>query len=315
MTHFKDPIDLIGRVDPIDGELLASSWSASAAEAALFEEITHMSNSTLAPPAAPARTTVGAAATAFRPRRSRRPFVLVAALAAAVFGLVIVRPAVFEADAAYAVRLLPDGGVHVTVSPSFRDGEALAAELRDYGIDVEVKALASSPSLVGEVEVFGPPGDGGKPAGLEFGADGTPDVFEWTIDPDVFAGTLTVELHVEAKAGEAYGLAESAFVPGEVLGGLQCALGAPVRATEVAPYLDDLGSAVVWLVVSPTADPSITSESEVDAVPDGTVVAAHALDDQTVQLSVVPDGVSIDQPPWGELSDIACTPEQAAAWN
>ncbi len=118
-------------------------------------------------------------------------------------------------------------------------------------------------------------------------------MFHWTIDPRVFHERLTIQLAVAAREGEPYMLSMVVFQPGEVLGGLHWALGKPVRAQDLVPYLARLGITPVWTVVYPTDDPSVTQSERVSDVPDGEILTGNALDDSTVEFQVVPDGVTL----------------------
>lgn len=294
--------DAIRRLDPIDGEALMNSWSQSDAKQALFQEVTAMPTNTLDIPShvAPAP-----------PTRSRR-FSVAMGLAVLAVALFALQSIVFSPTAAFAVKPLPNGLLEVNVSPEFRDGDALAAELREYGIDVEIVTLAASPSMVGIAQVF--LADGETPAGLTLGADGTADVFKWQIDPNVFTERIRIEMYVAAD-GEPYGVAGEVFEPGEVLGGLHCAIGSPVSAQSLVPYLDSLGLTADWYEVTPTSDPSITNERLVGEVPEGEVLSGYALDPTTVSFRVRPDTVELSSAYAARLSDIACTPEQADLWK
>lgn len=304
MRNRTDSTGSIRRLDPIDGEQLDSSWSASHAKQALFQEVTSMPVDTLAPVEAPEPASV-----------PRRRFAFAAAGVAAVAVALVVAQAVwFSATPAYAVRPLENGVIEVTVTPQMRDGDALAAELREYGIDVEIVPIPSSPSMVGAVEIFRADGGDGIPPGLTFGEDGTPDVFNWRIDPAVFNERLRIEVRVAALEGEAYQLANEVFEPGEVLAGLHCALGEPMSAADVAPYLAELGITPIWFEVTPTNDPSITNETEVAGVPDGDILHGFAIDAHTVSFRVRPAGVTLTDYS-SYLSDVPCTPDQSAAWR
>lgn len=309
MRH-PSPIDDLARIDPVDGDRLAASWSNSDAKQALLQEITTMPVETLQPVAA----STGATGPSLRraPRGGLRLATAVAVVAAA---LIIAQGVLTDGNRAFAVRQLPNGLIEIDALPQFRDGAALAAELREFGIDVEITTVPSSPSLVGQVEVFAPGGGDYIPAGLSFGADGTPEVFNLKIDPNLFTEHLTIELHVAARDGEPYGLATSVFQPGEALAGLHCALGEPLRAEDLPTYLADRGLTPVWMIVSPTGDPSITNSEQVHAVPDGQVLSGFARDASTVEFNVVLDGVVLPDLYTADLSDAPCTPEQAAAWN
>jgi hypothetical protein len=295
--------ELLAQINPIDAAQLASTWSASRASEALFEEITmtttinptHDEPSTVVPFEAPRR----------RPRRTLR---IASAAAVAVLAVVLgLLPG--TSDASYAVRLRPDGIVQVDWHADLRDGAAITEELRSHGLDIAVEVVPSSPSMVGSVLVAivdGVDPDDERPAGITWGDDGAEDVFTWTIDPAVFTGSITVELAVAAKPGEAYLAAEEVFEPGEALGGLHCSLGTPLRARDVASHAD--GLELRWSVatlVNPD-DPTILQETIVDAVPDGEVLWGYALDDATVALTVRPDGADLGPDFQPRLSDVPC---------
>jgi hypothetical protein len=309
MLYHRNPIDDLARIDPVDGDRLAASWSNSETRQALFEEITTMPVETLPP-------TTAQIATEPVPQRARKRVLKLAAVVAVVaVALVLMQGALTEGNRAFAVRQLPSGVIELDASPQFRDGDALAAELREFGINVEIRTVPSSPSLVGEVEVFAPGGGDYIPDGLSFGADGSPDVFNLRIDPNLFTEKLTLQLHVAARQGEPYQLAASVFGPGEVLAGLHCALGEPLRTEDLPPYLADLGLTPVWTIVSPTDDPYITNSEQIQDVPDGQVLSGYARDASTVAFDVVPDGVTLPDIYSANFSDVACTPEQVAAWD
>lgn len=308
MRHHDDPADDIRHLDPIDGERLAATWSDGDAKKALFQEIITMpvdpATSTRLPAPVPARTL-------------RRRVAFAVGLAVAVAALVVIQGTLFKGAPAYAVRPLPNGVIEISFATDLRDGNAIAAELREYGVDVAITTVPGSPSAVGELTAIAPGGGDYIPEGLSYaGPDGTPGVFTWLIDPEVFHERITLQITVAARAGEPYVIAEEVFEPGEVLGGLQCALGEPVRAEDVASRLGDLGITPMWFVISPTDDPWTTYSEQVEDVPNGEILSGYAVDDTTVRFTVVPDGVTLS-PEFGpaRLSDVPCTPEQAAAWN
>jgi hypothetical protein len=253
------------------------------------------------------------------PARIRRRTLALAAIAAVAAVALAVVPDLFSGTPAYAIRQLPNGVIVIDWSmDSFSpNAAAIAEDLRGYGVEVEITTIPVSPSAVGEVLAAYPgAGDTGPPRGLTIGKEGTPEAFTWTIDPTVFRGPVTLQVSVPASDGEPYQISQEVFEPGEVLGGLQCALGEPLRAADVAARLPALGITAVWSVIDPA---SVTAdgyhETPVDHVPDGDILWGYALDDATVQFTVAPDGVPLSKYPPARLSDVPCTPEQAAPWK
>jgi hypothetical protein len=310
-----DSIRRVKNVDPVDVDHLVAVWSASDAKSALYKEIISMSTSTLTRPDAPAQRSVELSATR-HPRAWRRPLRLAVATAV-IITLAAAATTMFsnETSTVYAVYETADGLIHVNVvnpTAGVGDGNALARDLRDRGIDTDVATVAASPSMVGHVEL----GSADGPAdGIDVGgADGTAGVFDWTIDPSRFHGTLVVTIYVQGENGEAFGAAESIFEPGEKLGGLQCALGEPMRAADVERYLDQVGLTPIWSVVTPTDDPAITNSELVDTVPDGIVLSGFAVTDTTARFEVLRDGTTLGQP-IGNISETPCTPDAASPWE
>jgi hypothetical protein len=248
----------------------------------------------------------------------RRGLVLGVVAALAAIALVIVPGVWHGGTPAYGIRELPNGVIVIDWSKdSFApNADAIAADLRELGVDVEITTLPSSPSAVGAV-VATFPGEGDHvPEGLTVGEEGTPQAFTWTIDPRLFHGPVTLNVNVPASPGERYLSSNSVFMPGEVLGGLQCALGEPLRAADVAERLGGLGIAAVWDVVEPASvSTDHYTEHQVSEVPDGVLFAGYAVDDSTVELHVAPDGVSLSQLHASNLSDTPCTPAESAGWN
>lgn len=259
--------------------------------------------------------TAAAARTPVRRRRTR--------LAVATAGVAAVATALALAPGltrdsgqrAFALRELEGGVIEVRFERDFRDGRALEEELRSLGVDVELLAVPASPSAVGQIHsTEGPPP--GETPGFDWGLDGSDTAF--TIDPTRFRGKLTFHLAVDPAPGEPYQIRQEVFEPGEVLAGLHCALGEPIRAEQLTPYLDDLGLAAEWALITPDpgGDPSLARVEPVDTVPDGEVLWGYAVDAGTVSFDVRPDGASLDTDHYSpRLSDEACTPEQAAAWD
>jgi hypothetical protein len=302
MPNSSSPVDELSSVDPVDVARLTAAWSESDVKQEIFTEVTGAPTDAL--------TTSGARRTG----RWSLPRVA-AAVAVTAAALVVVQGVFSFGDPAFAVRELQNGLIEVKASDDFRNGDALAAELRAYGIDVEMVTTPASPSSVGRVAVFAPGGGEYIPDGLTFGQEGTADVFNWTIDPDAFTETLTIQMHVAAQEGEPYVIAEGVFELGEALGGLHCALGQPVRAEDVQPYLAELGITPIWLVISPTEDPTVIYEEQVSDTPAGQVMWGHSIDATTVELSVLPDGTNLSADHQPRLSDVPCSADQAEAWS
>lgn len=302
MRNSSNPVDALSNVDPVDETRLAAAWSESDVKQEIFTEVTG------SPTDAP---------TTSRAQRTGRWSLPRVAAAAAVTAaaLVVIQGVISLADPAFAVRELQNGLIEVNASDDFRSGDALAAELSAYGIDVDIVTTPASPSSVGRVAVFAPGGGEYIPDGLTIGQEGTPDVFNWTMDPETFTETLTIEMHVAAQEGEPYVIAEGVFEPGEALGGLHCALGQPVRAEDVQPYLADLDITPIWLVISPTEDPTVIHEEQVSATPAGQIMWGYSKDATTVELSVLPDGTTLSPDHQQRLSDKPCSSDQAEAWN
>ena len=311
MRNYHDQIDEIRRLDPIDGTRLTDSWSDSDAKRALFFELTAAQVSRAAAPD-PAR----------HRRVSRRVLALAASLAVAGVAIVLVS-GVFQRTStpAFAIRELPNGVIEIENVSDIRDVEGLENELHEFGIDAEVVAIPASPSMVGEAVAYVPgEGDPNPLPGLSHGRDGEPDVFTYRIDPAIFDGRVVIELYVKALPGEAYRAGQEAFAPGEVLGGLQCALGTPLRAADVAQRLPELGITPRWYVLSDFYTESDGSgggyhSEQVAEVPDGEVVASQPLDRETVSFEVVPDGITMPRWHQSPIADIPCTDEQAARWR
>ncbi len=256
-----------------------------------------------------------------RPRRTRLA-VATAGVAAAALALAIAPGLTGDAgQPAYAIRELPNGVIEVRWFDRDLDGEALAAELAEFGVEVVVERMYASPSLVGQSEVFVGT-DSELPLQDRSGItlpdpEGSP-TFRVLIDPDEYDGEVTIRFLVEPPPGEAYTMAQEVFEPGEALGGLHCALGEPFRAEQLVPYLDDLDLSVVWETIGPDpgGDPETARSEKVDDVPDGEVMWGYAVDDHTVRLEVQLDDARLDPELWPpRLSDDPCTPDQAAAWD
>jgi hypothetical protein len=310
-----DPIDELKRLDPIDGDRLAASWDGSDAKQALFQEITTMPLDAL--PAAPSSPRTAPPS----PPRRRRTLALAGGLAAVAVGLAVAPGLLSDGgDAAYAVRELPDGVLVVDTSygsMDVGDGHSLAAELREHGIDVTFESWVASPSLVGQIDVYGPAWEDARPEGIWWGEDGSADVFTMRIDPARFTDSVTIRFYVAAEEGEPYTVTTSPFEPGESLDGLHCALGQPLRADVLASALERLGISATWETIAPTDDPDITQSTPSGGVPDGEVVGSLAVSSDTIAVTVLEDGVPLDRDSFGHVFDDGepCTAERAAAWK
>jgi hypothetical protein len=333
MNTHNDPTDRLKRVDPINAERLISTWSDNDAKASLLKEITSMPTNTTSldttvvdtaivdtaivdtaivdTPVSPTpQIAVTARSTTFT-RRRWKPLLAVAAALVAL-GVAIGSSSVGHPARAYAVSQGADGLIHVNVLAGFRDGEALARDLRSRGIRTRVVKAPAAPSQVGKVMLSAE----GPSAGIKTAApDGEIGVFDWTIDPALFKDTMTITIYVEPKAGQRIERNVDLFGPGEKLAGLQCALGEPVRATDVARYLGRVGLAAKWSLVTTTADPSVGTWVEVDSIPKGIVLQAYLWDSATAMFEVLKDGEPITPAMTQRLSYAACTPEAAAPWK
>jgi hypothetical protein len=257
--------------------------------------------------------------------RARRTRLAVATSGVAALALALVVAPGLSRDSgqpAFALRELEDGVIEVRWFERDLDGDALAAELAEFGVEVDVERMSASPSLVGRAEAF-VGSDSELPLRDRSGitlldAEGSLP-YRVLIDPDEFDGEVLIRFLVEPNPGDAYTMAEEVFKPGEVLGGLHCALGEPLRAEELVPYLDALDLEVVWTTVTPHRDgeDDMVRHEESEVVPDGEVMGGHAIEAGAISLEVRPDGVRFPNPDDGtsRLSNLPCTPEQAAAWD
>lgn len=236
-----------------------------------------------------------------------------AAVVLAAVALAVVPGMLSDGGSAFAVRQLPDGVLEIEMGNQFRDGEALAAELREYGIAVDIETVPSSPSLVGQVWVHNQTGGDYIPEGMRISPDGSPNP-KMTIDPAAFREQITIKMHVAAAPGERYTTSAEVFAPGEVLGGLHCALGQPLHVADVVPYLDSLELDAQWNIA--TLTPEGPAFLPTDETPEGTILSGYAIDASTVRFDV--DTHDVTLPPTHatpHLSDVPCTPDQANAWN
>lgn len=299
-----DTINLISNIDPIDDTAVVAAWSQSTAKSDLLREITSM----------PATEERNPRYVSSAPRTGRR-WVLAAGVAALATFMFLGQGLFTDTQEAFAIKQLPSGALEINVVAQLRDGEALAAELRSYGIDATTRSVPASPGLVGQVSIFTDPPLEGPVAGLTFGPDGSADVFNWSIDPFVFKHRLVLEVYTTPESGQPYENAQSVFEPGEALDGLNCAIGEPMAAAAMAPFVVAAGMTPQWFVISTTDDPSIYSEAQVDAVPTGEVFSAYPIDSNTIRVSVLPLGETMAPEYRSPLAGGPCTPERAARWS
>lgn len=222
-----DAIARLGAADPVDERVLADRVGALTDE--VIAELT--AGARLAPvDSGPEQRSTDLDTVTTLPRRRRLPWTLVAAACAAAVAVTatLVGQLAGTSKPAYAITV-DHGVVVVNWVRDLRDGSEIADDLRAYGVDASVRAVPASPSQVGRVLTVAVNGiaTGEMPPGVSRGADGTDEVFTWRIDPSRFTESIQIEIGVEPDAGEQYVVAESAFAPGEVLGGLHCALENP----------------------------------------------------------------------------------------
>lgn len=303
--------ELLRRADPATG---ADRSPEGATARRIYQEARRRAEGGAAPPLLTRLSGGGRT----RGVRWRRLAVIAAALTVAAVAMTMI-PSLFSGGTrAYAIKQLPNGVIVVDWSAdSFSpDADAIAADLRQYGVDVQITTIPASPSMVGQVTATFPNegSTAGPPPGLTIGNEGTPEAFTWTIDPLVFHGPVTLEVAVPPEDGQPYVVRGEVFEPGEVLGGLQCALGTPPRAADVAARLPDLGLTGEWNIIDPASvTPDGYRETRVDHVPDGVILWGYAVDARTVEFTVAPDGTPLDEFP--PAVDVPCTPGQATRWR
>lgn len=265
--------------DPIDEHEVSAAWSASPLRMQLLEEIEMSTTQTT-----PDQRTAGSPA---RWRVAR-----IGAAAAVLALAVVLLPTPFGPQtSAYAIRPLPDGRIEVTVA-DLDNADALAADLREFGVDITVRPEVASPSQVGRVtgtEGLGVDEDGVMPTGMTVSPDG--EEFRFAVDPDTYTGSLTMYVGVPPEAGQDYTVAASAFDQGEVLAGWHCRNARRLTADALAQTTRQLGISVDWTVitqVTPDATGYVSSSVEVPDQPEGRVVSAYMRNPDTLRAEVVP---------------------------
>lgn len=247
MTDRSDRIDdALAKLHGVDDEEL-TSLSHSPAAQALFEEVVSMDHD----------ETRGATRSQARRRqktprrRTRLAWASAAAavvIAASVFGIT---SAVRDTPTAAAVEFSASGKyIIATVEDPYAAAERLHAAFAARGLDIVLKLVPVSPSMVGSVVFMDVEGNGiTSLASATRQAPGGPMPVGLRIAVD-FKGHAVIVLGRAAQPGETYVSTGDAFAQGEVLykSGL---IG--MRVTEAAARLKQLGLAAEWRDERPTS--------------------------------------------------------------
>lgn len=313
---FGDPTAPLRASDPIDEPALAARIAPF--EDSVIAEI--VADADRAPVDQPVAAEAAPDPVRLLRRHRTWPRIAVAAcVATVVAGTALVGLIAGPSESAYAITV-QDGVVVVNWMRDLRDGEQIGEDLRSYGIDATIRAVPASPSQVGRVLTVAVNGleAGEMPQGVSWGADGTDEVFTWSIDPSLFTEAIEIEIGVEPDPGHPYTAAESALAPGEVLGGLHCALGEPVTAAAVDTQLRRLDLDVRWFRVTEAADSNagdLADEVPASTRPTGTVIDVQPIDAGTVRVTVAAPGAPMDAPIFTPVRPSAeCTAELASRW-
>lgn len=255
----------------------------------------------------------------------RRPSTLlkVAAGAVVLAGVGVFALTRSTSTPAYAMTESADGIITVTWQDGFKDGDALEASLRDAGVDVTVKLVNTSPSLVGSTIGVYPSDPDELTTGFTYGDNGM------VIDTSQLIGSHTIDIAVSSDGP--YDVIGSAFDYGEVLDGLTCAVLNPMQVSDIAPLVADQNLDVVWnlnrvvdapIVGTPSPDeagdyrPFGLQSEVVETAPPGLVLSARSREPGSVTIDVLADGESPDEAlAFFESPSDPCTPERAARWN
>jgi hypothetical protein len=247
-----------------------------------------------------------------RPERRRTPVNRRRLTLVAVVAAVLVAAAVFAAgdllhpNAAQASVEFSnsDGYIVAMVTDPFAAQDRLRAAFAAHGLDIDLKLVPVSPSIVGSVvyldgagiqTLFGSKYDGPKgelPIGLRIPTD--------------FKGHAQIVLGRPAKPGEEYTSAGDAFAPGEALHGVDLV---GISVADAASLLQKKGLQVEWRVdvpmpadevpakekaatVTPTPTPTAAAGSAATPAPVPTAVPEGG-SDGTVMYSLAVDGAGI----------------------
>ncbi len=216
---------------------------------------------------------------------------------------------------AYALTHGADGIIEVEIFPDFDDAEALASDLTDAGLDVEVVQLRADPSLDGVAEVVSHDNEG--TAAMEFEGSA------FRIDAVEVEGLVEILLYTRAEPGEDYQASPSLFAPDQPLAGMHCAYpDRPLSTDEVERALADAGLVDVEWTVFEDHDPetgAIEARDHEDR-PEGFVTGASLRNETTVFVAVAeetgPAATTIVMDDGTHYRDRPqCTAELAARWE
>jgi hypothetical protein len=234
--------------------------------------------------------TAAAAPSARRRRRLRRLTIAAAAAAvlivAASFGAAqLLRPSSAQASVQFAQD---DGYIVATVRDPFAAEQQLRAAFAAHGLDIDLRLVPVSPSIVGSVVYLdgngietllgtrydGPKGE--QPVGLRIPAD--------------FKGHASIVLGRPAKPGETYVSAGDAFAPGEALDGVDLV---GMTVADAARLLQRMGLAVSWRVDVPASDGSGAPVPTATPVVKATPTAAPTPGSSASAVAVAAEGSSM----------------------
>ncbi len=220
-------------------------------------------------------------------------------------------------DRAFAVQQRSDGSLRVTVVEHLDDPWGLQEALRRRGVAVAITRVPGSPSTVGRLSHLFVPEDA---EGIEVLRSSPSHVWDFIVDPQVFAGTITLEVAEAARPGQRILAVGEAFAPGEPLQGLPCAVGWPVDSAELERAAGRAGMGVAWHVVTGFDGDGGWSTGPSATRPDGPVFTAYLRQPGTLHVEVLPADLrpqGLSGSSWAdpEARTAGCTPEQAQRWR